>query len=271
MAYCIVDPFVIVISSSGRAGKGRSHRRSYHDVGLHCICPLCGHDSWGRLGNEQVRSTKSMMVIFLCPSMQSDSFSEFHLLNSAVSVVASMLVSPILGPVMGFTFGATIRSKPLVILGLKNEIISVLLCLVVGCIISFLAVGFGVHQRSYPSVQMTSRGEVAGLGPAVIVALASGVATALSTLGRNSSGLVGVAISLSLLPPMVNAGLCLTYAALLNAPNIHRATGDDINYVEYGLVSFALTCINIACIFLAGTFTFWVRFDHSKPCDGQRN
>ena len=37
---------------------------------------------------------------------------------------------------------------------------------------------------------------------------------ALSILGNNTSSLVGVAISASLLPPAVNCGMLLTFAAL---------------------------------------------------------
>ena len=48
----------------------------------------------------------------------------------------------------------------------------------------------------------------------LVVAVFSGVGVALSVLGNNTSSLVGVAISASLLPPAVNAGMCWAYAAV---------------------------------------------------------
>lgn len=117
--------------------------------------------------------------------------------------------------------------------------------------------------RDWPSDEMTSRGDVTGLVAGVLVALPSGVATALSTLGKNSSGLVGVAISLSLLPPAVNAGLCWTYALLLSAPSVNRNVGDDTNYWVVGSLSLILTLVNIVCKFLVSishTLRLWPRY-----------
>ena len=85
------------------------------------------------------------------------------------------------------------------------------------------------------------------------------MATALSTLGKNSSGLVGVAISLSLLPPAVNAGLCWMFALLENSRVLDKEPDDDTNYWRVGSTSFGLTLINIVCIWLAGVFTFWLK------------
>ena len=100
---------------------------------------------------------------------------------------------------------------------------------------------------------------VHGLLAGIYIAIPSGVAVALSTLGKNSSGLVGVAISLSLLPPAVNAAMCWTYELLLKSSAFTRNAGDTTDYVRVGGISFALTLINIVCIWLAGTFTFWLK------------
>lgn len=85
------------------------------------------------------------------------------------------------------------------------------------------------------------------------------MATALSTLGKNSSGLVGVAISLSLLPPAVNAGICWMFGLLENTRLVDREPDDDTNYWKVGSTSFGLTLLNIVCIWLAGIFTFWLK------------
>ena len=85
------------------------------------------------------------------------------------------------------------------------------------------------------------------------------MATALSTLGKNSSGLVGVAISLSLLPPAVNAGLCWMFALLNETRVVDKEPDDLTNYWKVGSTSFGLTLVNIVCIWLAGMFTFWLK------------
>jgi uncharacterized hydrophobic protein (TIGR00271 family) len=177
--------------------------------------------------------------------------------NSGPTVIASMLVSPIMGPVMGLTFGTVVRSKALVIKGVGNELVSLLMCFIVGAFWCIIMVLSGTPEnRNWPSKEMLSRGDVHGLVSGVFVAIPSGIATALSTLGKNSSGMVGVAISLSLLPPAVNAAMCWTYELMLLSPNYNRNEGDTTNYWQCGGISFALTLINIVCIWLSGIFAF---------------
>jgi len=177
--------------------------------------------------------------------------------NSSATVIASMLVSPIMGPVMGLTFGTTVKKKDLIIKGLVNEIVSLIMCFVIGIIVCiFMTIGGTPETRKWPSSEMLSRGDPYGLAAGFFVAIPSGVATALSTLGKNSSGMVGVAISLSLLPPAVNAAMCWTYELMLLSPKYNRNAGDDTDYWTLGGISFALTVVNIICIWLAGTFTF---------------
>jgi len=59
---------------------------------------------------------------------------------------------------------------------------------------------------------MAGRGTLTGLLIGLCIAIPSGVGVALSVLGNNTSSLVGVAISASLLPPAVNTGLLWAYA-----------------------------------------------------------
>jgi Domain of unknown function (DUF389) len=77
---------------------------------------------------------------------------------------------------------------------------------------------------------------------------------ALSILGNNSSGLVGVAISASLLPPAVNAGICWARAILIATGAVD--SDSDENFALIGAISFSLTAINIVCIWGSGMFMF---------------
>ena len=56
----------------------------------------------------------------------------------------------------------------------------------------------------------------------ILIAIASGAAAALSVLGENTSSMVGVAISASLLPPAVNAGYLFSVAIINNKELITR-------------------------------------------------
>ncbi|UYV60446.1 hypothetical protein LAZ67_1001173 [Cordylochernes scorpioides] len=60
-------------------------------------------------------------------------------------------------------------------------------------------------QGAWPTAEMTSRGLLRSLWVGALIALPSGAGVALSILGGNAGSLVGVAISASLLPPLVNA------------------------------------------------------------------
>ena len=92
---------------------------------------------------------------------------------------------------------------------------------------------------------MVNRGDAYNLIIGFLIALPSGVGVALAISGRNTSSLVGVAISASLLPPCVNAGLLWAYALfgwLWNKiPEGMR--WQDLTYL--GLISFCLCLVNI--------------------------
>lgn len=86
---------------------------------------------------------------------------------------------------------------------------------------------------------------------------------ALSILGNNTSSLVGVAISASLLPPAVNAGICWAYAILLRCGALDNfnvdANGDPYNFNFMAGTSFALTMLNIICIWVFAILMFYVK------------
>lgn len=54
--------------------------------------------------------------------------------DSSVTVLASMLVSPIMGPVLAVTFGTMIRRRTMIQKALRNEAISLLMCIFVGAL-----------------------------------------------------------------------------------------------------------------------------------------
>jgi len=169
------------------------------------------------------------------------------LITDNVVIVASMLVAPIMGPVLGLTFGSRIRDWPLVRRSLRNEVCSLLLCVLVGALIALSTSFSRMTERDWPTTEIESRGSRHGLGAGLAIAIPSGMGVCLSLLDGNTSSLVGVAISASLLPPAVNSGICLVYTILLQI----GAVDNDVESVdaammfEIGIISFALTAMNI--------------------------
>ena len=136
--------------------------------------------------------------------------------NSSVVIVASMLVSPIMGPILASIFGCIIADKDLRNKGIKNGLISLILCVFIGFVFGFLFIyeehwyNYKVHR--FITTEMIVRGSTADMLLDIGIAVASGAAAALSVLGENTSSMVGVAISASLLPPAVNAGFLWSVA-----------------------------------------------------------
>ena len=69
-----------------------------------------------------------------------------------------------------------------------------------------------------PTDEMVSRGQLRALWVGALIAIPSGAGVALSVLGDNTGSMVGVAISASLLPPAVNAGLFWSLALVNHNP-----------------------------------------------------
>lgn len=147
--------------------------------------------------------------------------------NDSVVIVASMLVAPIMGPwvkrcctflfapatvlmhqscynlrVLGMTFGTRIKDWPLVRMSFKNEVFALMGCVVIGACIGLCAGFTTLATEMWPTNEMAKRGEWTGVLTGIAVAIPSGMGVCLSILGGNTSSLVGVAISASLLPPV---------------------------------------------------------------------
>ncbi|XP_014773846.1 uncharacterized protein LOC106871741 [Octopus bimaculoides] len=207
--------------------------------------------------------------------------------NSSVVLVASMLISPLMGPILAGTFGTVIQNYSLRNLGLRSESIGLALCIICGFIFG-LIIG-AIHLQGvtgyideWPTMEMKSRGMSRSLWIGILIALPSGAGVSLSVLGGNSGPLVGVAISASLLPPAVNAGMLWSFALLsvISPPKTTphgNTTAISINdnplgclpfqdnaYTPMyscdmakemgimGTISLLLTLFNIVCIFIVG-------------------
>jgi uncharacterized membrane protein len=169
------------------------------------------------------------------------------------------------------TFGTQIKDWPLVRSSLFNESVALLGCVVIGALIAICSSFTPMAEDTWPTEQMSIRGDPTGLLTGIAIAIPSGMGVCLSILGGNTSSLVGVAISASLLPPAVNAGVCFVYSILLQVDAVTSGSGDTAwDYFVIGGISFALTAINIVCIWGAGIVMFEIKVSTciSKLRDG---
>ncbi|KAJ0178185.1 hypothetical protein K1T71_006008 [Dendrolimus kikuchii] len=221
---------------------------------------------------DGVRGGGELSFDYLTLIITADSLAALGLVeNNASNIVAAMLVSPLMGPVMSITFGTIISDRSLVRSGFESLIIGMLCSLLFGFIFGLILGttempwGFG----DWPTEEMKSRGNVRSLWMGVLWALTSGTGVALALLQGSAGPLIGIAISASLLPPVVNCGLfwalgCIWllypgvkiphikgqpyYGNSSYAPLYHEYI--PIEFAINGIVSCCLTIVNVICIFI---------------------
>ncbi|XP_033246881.1 uncharacterized protein LOC108165038 [Drosophila miranda] len=193
--------------------------------------------------------------------------------NSYLLLSSSMLISPLMGPIIAGTFGSVIGDRGLWWLGFKNELIGIAVSAGIGFIFGvlvfrlgpFFAIGSGLTE------EIVSRCTIHALAIGIMTALVSGAAGAIAVLGGNTGSLAGVAISASLLPPAVNAGLL--FALALGARVLHRdheliqtlgkhheySNNLETELLVCALVSMALALVNVVCIWVTGVIVLLIK------------
>ncbi|XP_062139945.1 uncharacterized protein LOC133848404 isoform X2 [Drosophila sulfurigaster albostrigata] len=195
--------------------------------------------------------------------------------NSFLFLSSSMLISPLMGPIIAGIFGSVIRDRGLRWLGIRNELIGIAISVVIGFAFG-CAICFGGLSRHFVlsggfTEEIITRCDTHSLAIGLVTALASGAAAAIGVLGGNTGSLVGVAISASLLPPAVNAGLlgaigaCMQLwhvdAQLLQSLSKHRDYSQQLHIELFicAAVSMALTLVNVLCVWLMGVVVLHIK------------
>lgn len=150
--------------------------------------------------------------------------------NIAV-VVGAMVIAPLLGPNIALSFAASIGNRNLIFKSLNSIVIGILISISFGYLIS------SISDLNYQSKEILSRTNI-GIGD-IVLALASGAAAALSMTTGISAALVGVMVSVALLPPAAS------FAILIANGEYNLAFG-----------SLMLLVINTVCVQLAGNIVF---------------
>ena len=130
-------------------------------------------------------------------------------------------------------------------MALVTEMTSLLICIIIGCTLSLCFIPLPVRD-DWPTQEMMSRSTWQNFLFGVPVAFFSGLGVAVGLLDSQTNSLVGVAISASLLPPAVNAGMLWVLA--IDNP------GEQ--YFHEGTVSLFLTLMNISIVIVASMFMF---------------
>lgn len=147
-------------------------------------------------------------------------------------VIAAMVIAPLLGPNLALAFASSLGDKDLIVNALKTSmggiLISIIPCIVMGY----------AFDINYASEQLMDRTIVDFA--AIAVAMASGAAAVLSMTTGVSSALVGVMVSVALLPPAAAVGLFLGNGKF-----------------DFATDSFLLLVTNMVCIGFSSQIVLW--------------
>lgn len=157
---------------------------------------------------QEITSTAAIDFAFLVYIVTASCIAAAGLvMNNSEIIVASMLISPIMNHVNAVTFGVLARDPALVRMGFLGIAVGFIL----GTLIGVFA-GLYFSATMVLTDEMLARTSVLNLQWSLLVAFFSALAAGVSVLHKDASGLVGVAISTSVLPPIVNFGLLLPNA-----------------------------------------------------------
>ena len=156
------------------------------------------------------------------------------IIGSTVVVIGAMVVAPLLTPLLSSSLAGVRGEITVFNKSLKEGIKGALLSIVIAIIIGWIIPEFIVNTEFLMSTQPT----LINLG----IAFASGLAGAYAVAKRLDFTLPGIAISVSLIPPLCVAGLSI---------------GLRLGW-EYTTGSLLLFIANVISITLAGYIVFWL-------------
>ncbi|MBP1949234.1 TIGR00341 family protein [Virgibacillus litoralis] len=153
--------------------------------------------------------------------------------SSPAVVIGAMVIAPIIGPVTAVSFASVLGDFKLIRRSILTSLFGVGVPVLVASVFSFL------FNAPVNSDEFLSRTAIQIID--VIAALASGAAGALSFIKRNEGALVGVMVSVALVPPAVVLGMNL-----------------GAGRWEEALVPFILLMVNVNSIMLSAVIVFWL-------------
>ena len=119
--------------------------------------------------------------------------------NNVAVVIGAMVIAPLIGPNLALALSTTLGDTDLLKRATKINLAGISLALVLSILAGILI----TFDPTVPEIASRSEVNLADIG----LALAAGVAGALSVTRGVSSGLIGVMVAVALLPPLVAVGL----------------------------------------------------------------
>jgi len=203
-------------AESGEKEKERlrvSRQELYHEV----------------FGSSKLTTTYMMMIVL------SALVAAIGLIKDNVAIIiGAMVIAPLLGPNVALSFATTIGDGPLARNALKTNFIGILIAFSVSLVLGY------VLTINPETGEIATRTVVSYAD--IVLALASGIAAALSVTTGAPAVLIGVMVSVALMPPLVVFGL------LMGSGNYQQA-----------VQALELVAVNMICINLAGVVTFLVQ------------
>lgn len=153
--------------------------------------------------------------------------------NQAV-VIGAMVIAPLLQPNMALAVATILGKRRFALQTIQTGLVGILLALLLAIAVGYLA------PVSLESSEIASRIRTSWADG--VLALASGIAGAIALTTEERSSIVGVMVSVALLPPLVVLGLLI-----------------GAGYWSEALGAALLTTTNLICLNLAAVTTFWLQ------------
>lgn len=187
--------------------------------------------------------------------------------NVTVFIVGSMLISPIMGPILGMTLGYRVMDWPLFKTGFINEVKMAVTAYGVGVVFGMLLGDVG-NTYKWPNSAMMPEGQAFNLIISIIVSAAAGMVLGVSMTTPGGNSLVGTAISAGLLPPLVNAGMLMSYSTFY----AERLVGHAYDFYEMGVYAIFFYLTHVLTIIVVANLIFWLKdIDPRFKGDGDFN
>jgi len=134
------------------------------------------------------------------------------LLDSAATVVGSMVIAPLIGPAMSAAIGTVVDDEALFRRGVRMQVIGVVVAVLAATLFAFALRSLALVPPGLDPLELAEVSE--RLAPNVlvlVVAVGAGVAGIVSLMTGVSATLVGVMIAVALIPPAAAVGIGVAF------------------------------------------------------------
>jgi uncharacterized hydrophobic protein (TIGR00271 family) len=147
---------------------------------------------------------RSKFVKFVCLLVLAAGIATFGLLGDSVAVViGAMIVAPLMLPIMGLAYSVSIGDRSAILSSLLVSLAGIVIAVAVGFVLT-LPIARVTNPEAIQQVMIRTSPHLLDL----MAALATGLAGAFALSRKDvSDTLPGVAIAVSLVPPLANAGI----------------------------------------------------------------